>query len=203
VWYNCRREYIVTRNGLLYVNPCISIQIHRCQWGRRYLHLAGRKVWQQQAARYCQFTPREAEKWHGEEKIFPMPLIEPRLLSTKSVTIPTELLTTHWEGQMTDPTSRQRGRPTETRQQLSENILPTESNIWSQVPEWARYLDILTDWPSVVTWLRLQLLLSLILYYSLLWLQPSMGLGFVLHRTWSSFHWFMLWKNDKIVPVLN
>jgi hypothetical protein len=35
---------------------------------------------------------------------------------------------------MTDPTSRQRGRSTETRQQLSENNLGTESNIWSQVP---------------------------------------------------------------------
>jgi hypothetical protein len=49
-----------------------------------------------------------------------------------------------WERQMTDPTSRQRGRPTETIQQLSENNLRTESNISSQVPEWARYLDILT-----------------------------------------------------------
>jgi hypothetical protein len=46
---------------------------------------------------------------------------------------------------MTDPTSRQRGRPTKTRQQISENNLPTDSNIWSQVPEWARYLDIMTD----------------------------------------------------------
>jgi hypothetical protein len=46
---------------------------------------------------------------------------------------------------MTDPTSRQRGRPTETRQQLSEKNLGAKSNIWSQVPEWARYLDILTD----------------------------------------------------------
>jgi hypothetical protein len=61
-----------------------------------------------------------------------------------------------WEGQMTEPTSRQRGRPTETRQQLSGNNLRTESNIWSQVPEWTRYLDILTDWPSVVKWLRLR-----------------------------------------------
>jgi hypothetical protein len=32
---------------------------------------------------------------------------------------------------MTDPTSRQRGRPTETRQQIIENNLRTESNIWS------------------------------------------------------------------------
>jgi hypothetical protein len=49
------------------------------------------------------------------------------------------------ERQMTDPTSRQRGRPRKTRQQISENNLLTESNIWSQVPEWARYLDMLTD----------------------------------------------------------
>jgi hypothetical protein len=50
---------------------------------------------------------------------------------------------------MTDPTSRQRGRPTDTRQQLSDNNLRTESNIWWLVPEWARYLDILTDWLTV------------------------------------------------------
>jgi hypothetical protein len=37
--------------------------------------------------------------------------------------------------QMTDPTSRQRGRPTKTRKQIPENNLRTESNIWSQVPE--------------------------------------------------------------------
>jgi hypothetical protein len=49
------------------------------------------------------------------------------------------------ERQMTDPTSRQRGRPKKTRQQISEINLRTESNIWSQVPEWARYLDIMTD----------------------------------------------------------
>jgi hypothetical protein len=53
------------------------------------------------------------------------------------------------------PISRQRGRPTEKIQQFSENNLRTESNIWSQVPEWARYVDILADWPSVVMWLRL------------------------------------------------
>jgi hypothetical protein len=51
----------------------------------------------------------------------------------------------------TDPTYRQRGRPAETRQQLSENNLRTESNIWSQAPEWARHPDILTGRPSVVT----------------------------------------------------
>jgi hypothetical protein len=49
------------------------------------------------------------------------------------------------ERQTTDPTSRQGGRPTKTRQQISENNLRTDSNIWSQVLEWARYLDIITD----------------------------------------------------------
>jgi hypothetical protein len=44
-----------------------------------------------------------------------------------------------------DRPSRQRGRPTETGQQISENNLRTESYIWSQVPEWARCLDMLTD----------------------------------------------------------
>jgi hypothetical protein len=50
---------------------------------------------------------------------------------------------------MTDPTSRQRGRRTETRQQRSENNHRTQNNIWSQVLEWARHLDILTDWLTV------------------------------------------------------
>jgi hypothetical protein len=59
-----------------------------------------------------------------------------------------------WERQMRDPTLRQRGHSTETRQRLSENNLRTESNVWSQVPEWARYFDILTDRSSVVMWLR-------------------------------------------------
>jgi hypothetical protein len=54
--------------------------------------------------------------------------------------------------QETDPTSRQRGRSTETRQQISDRII-----IWSQVPQWARHQDVLTDWPLVVTWLHLQL----------------------------------------------
>jgi hypothetical protein len=39
------------------------------------------------------------------------------------------------DGKMTDPTSRQRGRPKKDKQQISENNLRTESNIWSQVPE--------------------------------------------------------------------
>jgi hypothetical protein len=63
---------------------------------------------------------------------------------------------------MTDPTSRQRGRRKKTRQQISENNIRTESNIWSQVPEWARYLDIITDWPRVVIWLWLDRLCGLV-----------------------------------------
>jgi hypothetical protein len=46
--------------------------------------------------------------------------------------------------QETDPTSRHRGRPIQTREQNSDRI-----NIWSQVPQWARRQDILTDWPTV------------------------------------------------------
>jgi hypothetical protein len=55
---------------------------------------------------------------------------------------------------------RQRGRPKKTRQQISENNLRTESNIWSKVPEWARYLHIMTEWPSVVMWLWLCRIIS-------------------------------------------
>jgi hypothetical protein len=43
------------------------------------------------------------------------------------------------------PSSPQRGRPTETRLQLSYSNIPTGSNMWSQVLEWARHQDILTD----------------------------------------------------------
>jgi hypothetical protein len=53
--------------------------------------------------------------------------------------------------QTADLSSRQKGRPTETRPQLSDSILPTGSNIWSQVPKRAGHQDILTDWPSVVS----------------------------------------------------
>jgi hypothetical protein len=62
----------------------------------------------------------------------------------------TSIADTDW--QETDPTSRQRGRPTETKQQNSDRI-----NIWSKVPRWARCQDILTEWPSVLTWLHLHL----------------------------------------------
>jgi hypothetical protein len=37
--------------------------------------------------------------------------------------------------QIADPTSRQRGRPIDTRPQISESNTPTGSNIWSQVPQ--------------------------------------------------------------------
>jgi hypothetical protein len=47
--------------------------------------------------------------------------------------------------QIADSSSRQRGSPTDTRQQLSQNNLRTESNICSQIPVSARYLDIMTD----------------------------------------------------------
>jgi hypothetical protein len=47
-----------------------------------------------------------------------------------------------------DPSSHQRGRPIETRQQLSDKNLWTGCNIWSQVPQWARNQDILRQWQS-------------------------------------------------------
>jgi hypothetical protein len=47
-------------------------------------------------------------------------------------------------------------RCTKTILQFSDSDIPTGSNIWSQVPEWARHLDIVSDWPPVVTWLRLR-----------------------------------------------
>jgi hypothetical protein len=62
---------------------------------------------------------------------------------------------------MTDPTSRQRWRPTGTEQQLSENKFRAESNIWSQSG-----FDTLTycltvgcnmTSTSVAKWLRLTL----------------------------------------------
>jgi hypothetical protein len=41
--------------------------------------------------------------------------------------------------------------------QRQHSKFQTENNIWSQVPEWTWHQDILTDWPSVVTWLWLWL----------------------------------------------
>jgi hypothetical protein len=55
----------------------------------------------------------------------------------------------HWviTLQIADPSSRQRGRPTETRPQISDSNIPTGSNIWSQVPQGCsipRHTDRLT-----------------------------------------------------------
>jgi hypothetical protein len=51
---------------------------------------------------------------------------------------------------MTDPTSRQRGLPTETRKQLSDRNLQTGNNVLSQAHS-GLGTKTLTDWPSVVT----------------------------------------------------
>jgi hypothetical protein len=56
----------------------------------------------------------------------------------------------HWviTLQTADQPSRQRGRPTETRPQISDSNIPTGSNIWSQVPRGCsipRHTDWLTD----------------------------------------------------------
>jgi hypothetical protein len=37
--------------------------------------------------------------------------------------------------QIADPSSRQRGRPTDTRPQISDSNIPTGKNLWSQVPQ--------------------------------------------------------------------
>jgi hypothetical protein len=58
--------------------------------------------------------------------------------------------TANSDWQETDPTSRQRGRLTETKQQLSDRI-----NTWSQVPHWARHQDVLTSYVVMWFWLRL------------------------------------------------
>jgi hypothetical protein len=55
---------------------------------------------------------------------------------------------------MTDPTSRQRGRPIQTGLQVSFKI---NINIWSLAPDGARHQDRQTDWLSVVKWLWLWL----------------------------------------------
>jgi hypothetical protein len=55
---------------------------------------------------------------------------------------------------MTDPPSRQRGRPKRNKNHNSQYI---ELKIWSWVPEGARHQDWLADWPSAVTWLWLWL----------------------------------------------
>jgi hypothetical protein len=49
--------------------------------------------------------------------------------------------------QIADPSSRQRGRPTETRQKISDSNIPTGSNIWSQVPQGCS-IPRHADWPT-------------------------------------------------------
>jgi hypothetical protein len=57
----------------------------------------------------------------------------------------------YWEIalQIADPSSRQRGRPTETRLQISDSNIPTGSNIWAQVSQGCSIARD-PDWPSVV-----------------------------------------------------
>jgi hypothetical protein len=57
----------------------------------------------------------------------------------------------HWviALQITTPSSRQRGRPTETRPQISDSNIPTGSNIWSEVTQGCS-IPRHTDWPSGV-----------------------------------------------------
>jgi hypothetical protein len=56
---------------------------------------------------------------------------------------------------MTDPPSRQRGRP--PQEDKDSNSLHAKLKIWSWAPEGARHQDRLADWPSAVTWLWLWL----------------------------------------------
>jgi hypothetical protein len=62
------------------------------------------------------------------------------------------LNTAHSDWKTTDPTSRQRERPVNY-----DSNCQTVTNIWSWAPEVTRHQDTLTDWPSVVMWLRLWL----------------------------------------------
>jgi len=66
---------------------------------------------------------------------------------------------------MTDPPSRQRGRPKKNKDHNSQHI---GLKIWSWVPEGARHQDGLADWPSAVTWLwlwqRLKVLMNELCY---------------------------------------
>jgi hypothetical protein len=56
----------------------------------------------------------------------------------------------HWVTtlQLADPSSCQRGRPTEPRPQISESNIPNGSNIWSQVPQGCS-IPRHTDWQAV------------------------------------------------------
>jgi hypothetical protein len=60
------------------------------------------------------------------------------------------LTSDHWviTLQIADPSSRQRGRPTEGRPQFSDSNIPTGSNIWPQVPQGCS-ISRHTDWLTV------------------------------------------------------
>jgi hypothetical protein len=89
-----------------------------------------------------------AAEMHSTEELLETVCSNPRLYSYNK---------DHWEFsdhwattmQIADPSSHQRGHPTETRPEISDSNLPTGSNIWSQVPEWARHQNVLTDRPTV------------------------------------------------------
>jgi hypothetical protein len=53
--------------------------------------------------------------------------------------------------QKTNPSSRQRGRPTKKQDRNCQTVI----NIWSWAPDGARHQDLKTDWPSVAIWLWL------------------------------------------------
>jgi hypothetical protein len=59
-------------------------------------------------------------------------------------------LSDHWviTLQIADPSSRHRGCPIDTRQQISDTNLQTGSNIWSQDPQGCS-IPRHTDWPTV------------------------------------------------------
>jgi hypothetical protein len=46
---------------------------------------------------------------------------------------------------MTDPTSRETGRQIREKTETFRKQPSDRKNIWSKVPQWAGYLDILTD----------------------------------------------------------
>jgi hypothetical protein len=62
---------------------------------------------------------------------------------------------------MTDPTSRQRGRP-----QKDKTVSLKKKKISGQMSQiWARHQDILTDWPSVAMWLWLWVGMNMAVYW--------------------------------------
>jgi hypothetical protein len=96
------------------------------------------------------------------------PLAIPKLIVSATEPLTCHVLSTHththtdkWldcDLQRTDPASRQRGRPTETRQQIPDPNSWKGSNIWSNVHKVGstpRHTDWLTDWLSAVVTLTL------------------------------------------------